>query len=730
MIGKIGRFFEEHIEKIILVVVGLVCAFLLITRVILSPNVVEYEGKKYSPTAVDTQIFRDAQTLAQKLNEPPSDMEPYNPQVDDFLALLDSSIQGVDVNLWPEVPSAAEVEKAVAGVYRLPEIGEVNDVAIEHIRTVAYVPIAPVTPENPYDKAGNEPNDLDLITVAAKYDIRGLYERFNEKMVLDVEPEQADPCLAKPVFAAVNLQRQELTADGSWSDWKDVPRAKIDSNAQLFRIIEDVKDLPAGGLKVQMLQYDYKDVQMNLLQPEAYQIASAREEWLPPELHKEYTEFKRKELLEEKRQAREDEKEQRQQETEQRRSTRRTDTGIGGTTGRGGYDQVGGAGGGYGGTNSRSRSRDRSSTTRSGGAAPGGLPGELGGTTGNRRRSSRRGGGLAETSDMMYGLGGEFPGAVAGARDPRRPSINDVYFKYDQIALTYLTDFSKMREPLVFWAHDDTVEPMNTYRYRIRLGVFNPLAGTNGLAEQDKALKNQVILWSSFSKVTEPVEIMGRMYFFANHMREADKTVTVEVAKLRLGHWYSEDFPVKEGEIIGHVKEVEPPKPERRPGAPGGYPGSNYPGYPGAAGAMGIPGATMGALGPGMRTTTLGSEQQSQIPESINYGTGAVVVDAVAVNDWTGDKSLRIRHYYDMLYSYDGMNIMHMPVGSSYWPSEVQSVYSMIGRLQRETQEPFKSFGTSDRRRGGAEGMEYYDDMMYEDSMMMNDPGAGMGRRR
>jgi hypothetical protein len=105
-------------------------------------------------------------------------------------------------------------------------------------------------------------------------------------------------------------------------------------------------------------------------------------------------------------------------------------------------------------------------------------------------------------------------------------------------------------------------------------------------------------------------------------------------------------------------------------------------------------------------------------------------VDAVTINDWTGDKSLRMRHYYDMLYSYDGINIMHMPVGSTYWPSEVQFVYSMIGRLQREPQEPFKAFGTSDRRRGGLDGgMEYYDDMMYEDTMMMGDPGAGMGRR-
>ncbi|MFH1716019.1 MAG: hypothetical protein ABIF19_01600 [Planctomycetota bacterium] len=726
MIGKIGRFFEEHIEKIILVIVGLVCAFLLITRVILSPNVVEYAKEKFSPGAVDNHIFKEAQALGQKLGEPPEDMEPYKPRVGEFLALLDSSVRGVDVSLWPAVPSEVRVEPTVAGVYRLPEIGEVNDVAVGHIRAVAYIPLDPITPETPYDKAGNEANDLDFITVEAKFDIQGLFERFKENFMVDVEPQWADPCFAKPVFAAVHLQRQEVTAEGTWSDWRDVPRTRIDRNAKLFQIIEDVKDLPPGGMKVQLLQFDYKDVQIDLLQPESYQIASAREEWLPPSLHKEFVEFQRKEMLEERRQAKEDAKEQRQQEVDQRR-TRRTDTGIGGAGGRGGggYDQFGGAGAGSGGsTRDRDRSRDRSSTTTRSGTTGGPL-GDAGTATSRRRSGSRRTG---DSQDALYDLGGEFPGATAGRRDPRRPSVNDVYFKYDQIALNRLTDFAKMREPLVFWAHDDTVEPEKTYRYRIRLGVFNPAAGQNLLGERDKSRNNQVVLWSDFSDTTEPVDIMGRLYFFANHMREADKTVTVEVAKLTLGQWYSEDFPVKEGEVIGHVKEVEPPKPERRPGS---AVGGGYSGYPGAVGALGATGPGVGAGG---RSPTLfGPEQQSQIPETVNYGTGAVVVDAVAVNDWSGDKSLRMRHYYDMLYSYDGTNIRHMPVGSTYWPTELQSVYSLIGRLQREPQEPFKAFGSSSgrQRRGGLDqGMEYYDDMgMYEDTMM-EDMGGGFGGRR
>ena len=98
-ISSIGSFFEEHIEKIILVVVGLVCAFLLITRVILSPNMVSYDNRNFSPSTIDNYVYDQAQLLRQKLNDPPDQMEPYEPKAGKFLALLDSTINNVDTTL-------------------------------------------------------------------------------------------------------------------------------------------------------------------------------------------------------------------------------------------------------------------------------------------------------------------------------------------------------------------------------------------------------------------------------------------------------------------------------------------------------------------------------------------------------------------------------------------------------------------------------------------------------
>jgi hypothetical protein len=719
-LSNIGSFFEEHIEKIILVIVGIICAVLLITRVILSPNTVSYEDRSFSPSAIDDFAYEKAQDLSQKLNKPPDQLEPYKPQADKFLALLDSTINNVDTTLWPVVPYEPGADKAVAGIYNLPRIGEVNDVAVEHIRAVAYVPISEVTPQNPYDKAGNEPNDIDLVTVEAKFDVRQLYDNFHESFVEYVEEQYADPCLAKPVFAAVNLQRQQLNADGTWSDWQDVPRTKIDQYQKLFQNTEDIQELPPGGLKVQMIQFDNKQLQIELLQPEAYQIASANEQWFPPVLHRKFLDLQRKETQEEKRQAREDEKGQQREQDDSRR-TRRTDTGTGfggRTTARGGSGfSTPGAGGSLygGGTNTRSRSRSRDSQGTSG-------YGIEGGRSNDRRRTSRNRGGT--TDPIMDGLGlygNERPGDVRGGVLRRGPTTNDVYYDFDEVAFNRLTDFSKLKEPILFWHHDDTVEPKNTYRYRIRLGVFNPVAGTNQLSEQDISQKNKVILWSDFSDATEPVEIPGRSYFFARDIQEAAKAITVTVCKYVLGHWYSEDFKVSKGEVIGDIMEIEIEEDKTQRGR--GTGGRSI----GGRGDYNMGDYT----GMGDRFASITRpEEKTNVPETIDYSTGAVMVDAMSINDWWGDSARRSRNYYDMLYSFDGINIEHMPVGTTYWSKEMQNVFNYITKLEREPHEEFKAFG-SGRRRGGLPGQGLYDNMgggydeLYDMGMMMD----GGGRR-
>jgi len=707
--NKIITFLEEHVEKIILVIVGHVCVWLLITRVLFSPNMVSYDNGKFSPGAIDDYVYEQAELLRQKLNDPPEPLPPYEARFGEFLALVDSAISDIDVNLWPPRPYvssmvATPTERAIE--YVLPRIPEVNDVAVEHIRTVAYLPTQEITGQVLYDKAGNEPNDLDFVTVEAKFDTAELYNRFYESFAgYDVKEQYRDPCLARPIFAAVHLQRQELNGDGSWSDWQDAPRTRIDHNRRLFEIIEDAKDLPPGGLKVRLLRFDDWQAQTDLLQPQPYQIGSPKEEWFPPSLHKKFVVLRTSEEREERRTAREEKLEDGRRDNTQYRRRRAPD---GRTRGAppagagGGYEGLAGMEGLYGDAEMGTTTRRRS---RGGRQTEGGLYGDSGGPATGGRSSRRRTSGRADGD-----IDREREIALRRRELTRKPSTNDVYREYYKIQINYRTDLAKMREPLLFWAHDDTAEPMKSYQYRIRLGVFNPVAG---------AKKNDVILWSEFSDTTETITIPGMQYFFAKDVQEAAKTVTVTVCKYMLGYWYSEDFAVRQGEMIGKVVESEPEEDE--PFALGAYGGGAYGGGAYGGGAYG------GQYGQFAGSVAAGN--QFTEPETIDYGTGAVLVDIIAVNDWLSGRNMRARRYFDMLYSFDGTDIEHMPINRRYWAKGLQTAFGEIKILPKEQKEPLRAWGS--KRAGSRRGPELGDEYMdgYEEEYMMEDEMMMMGGR-
>jgi hypothetical protein len=303
---------------------------------------------------------------------------------------------------------------------------------------------------------------------------------------------------------------------------------------------------------------------------------------------------------------------------------------------------------------------------------------------GRDRTSRRRSRDARDTTDMDYLYMSE---TGTAARTVEKSGLDKVYDEFYEIQLDYRTNLSKKEEPLLFWAHDDTVEPLKSYRYKIRLGVFNPVAGTKHVSEQDLSKKDQVILWSEFSDVTEQVTIPGRMYFFAQDIQETAKTVTVEVAKYVLGYWYSQEFLVNPGEVIG--KEVKNETQESE-----------------------FVGRALGDRYADRYAPVTSSHDQSE-PDVINYNTGAIMVDAVLVNDWLGSGlgQLSRRNYFNLLYSLDGMNIEQMPVKPSNWSAELLAMSNEIKRIQKEEKEPLRAWDSSTRRRRGRGTMEGYEGM-------------------
>ena len=665
MVGRRSdNFFEEHIEKLVLVAFGLVCFWLLISRVLVSPNYIVYGNKKFGTGDIDNYISKQAELLEDKSNRKSEPKPPYERRLGSFAALVDSALSGLDVSLSLPYPNNSSAGVGIKPIYALPLIGEVNDVEVEHIRAVAYVPTEEIDEENTYEEVEHRPNDIDLVTVEAKFDVAGLYKRFYESFAgEDVNEDWRDPCLAEPVFAAIQLERQQMAADGSWSDWQIVPRTKIDYRREMFDVVEEFDELPPGGMKVRLLQFNSPEVRSDLLQPESYQIASAEEEWFPPSLHKEFVKHQASERVRERFEAKAAEKEERKREREglraereklrAKRGSKRQKTEVySGEDLMSGFDMMMGAAPSAGRTQPPPRKiRDRRS---------------------EKERSVR-----ARERETEKERG----------RKRREPSktINDFYDEFEDILITEESDPAKMSEPLIFWAHDDTVEPERSYRYRIRLGVFNPIAGTSQLRKQDKWQKNKAILWSGYSVPTKTVETPGNLYFFASGIQEAARIVTVRVSRYALGYWYSEDFVVRQGEDIGKVVETEPLK--KKEDAESG-------------------------LG--------GKEEEITMPEEIDYSTGAVLVDVVPVKDWSGMKKLKTRRYHEMLYSFDGDGIKHMPIKARYWAKETHLKFSEIEKSEREPKKPLRPWASraGHRRLGPTTPIDEFQ-LMEEEMMMM-----------
>ncbi|MCK5472918.1 MAG: hypothetical protein KAI59_02715 [Planctomycetes bacterium] len=519
---KSGNFFEEHIEKIIMAMIGLVCIWLFISRVLISPNTISYDNKKLGTNNIDSYISKQAELLEDKLHSKPQPPQEYTPLSSNFEMIMDNGlltikklpdnqfeiISRIDASVALPLPHNAK-QKVVRAIYTLPVIGNLDNVAVEHIRSVAYVPTKTLNNNAIYDRDNTEANDLDLVTVEAAIDITELKKNFYESFASqNVKEQWRDPYLAEPVFAAVQLQRQQLLKNGGWSDWQTLPRTRIDLYAKMFKIIEDVKRLPIGGVKLQILQFKEKQTQAALLQPQPYQIASEKELWFPPALHRKYTKYITEEEQKEKRKEMAAEKERRKLLQESKRTNRAQRTTANERNTR----------------PSRTVSRTRTIVKKP-------IP------------VVRRDGRDKQEETKVVRTDSQ--------------SIRNIQDEFSKILINKKDDTEDTKQFIVFWAHDDTAKANQKYRYRIRLGVFNPVAGTNQLSQQDMAKKNQAILWSDFSDITDVVKIPAMLYFFPVDIIEASQTITTTVCRYKLGYWYSKKFAVNKGEVIGEIAEAE-----------------------------------------------------------------------------------------------------------------------------------------------------------------------------
>ncbi|MCC5830566.1 MAG: hypothetical protein JJU36_14055 [Phycisphaeraceae bacterium] len=111
-------------------------------------------------------------------------------------------------------------------------------------------------------------------------------------------------------------------------------------------------------------------------------------------------------------------------------------------------------------------------------------------------------------------------------------------------------DAADLPTALEVWAHDITVQPGKTYRYRIAVAVENPLFRQPNLHDEQRHLAHQINLVGQFSEPwSDPVQIDPPSYAFL--VSVAQSNATFEIWRLVRGIWTNHRFSVLPGDQVG-----------------------------------------------------------------------------------------------------------------------------------------------------------------------------------
>ena len=602
---KIQDLLEAHLDKIVLGVIGVLSLYLLWAFVLGNPYGVEAHNRKLGPGQIDQINRQQAQLLAGSLDDPADPIIYDQTFLADFEGLMRTSLPTLAVHLPIPYPGVGEQVFENDRIYPTPDIIPLTDVQVAYLRGAVHKPTEEITPEVTYRNAMTELGDLDLVSVSGVIDIQTLYRNFQQSfMGPRLAATWREPAYAKPVFARLELQRRQKLADGSWGDWQALPRTQIDPFRKLLEGTPmTTEQMEYGGVMLWVKQYDDPRVQVNLLQPEPYDFASMLTAWLPPKYQDEAQAIVKRQSEELRR---------RLQQERQAARTGRDDTGAG-----------------------------RQPTTRPQPQRP------------QPTRPQPRGGRDASPEMMMDPM--MMPQPARPAVTARRErTLDDIQKDVQKQRITEQTKLENQRDPLLVWAHDDTAQPGQTYQYRIRLGVFNPIAGRDWFAENQKQYKNQVILWSAFSEPTKDIEIPRMMQLFPTEVLAKDAVggVKVDVARYFLGQWRTQEFEVFPGQIIGQSVEHTAPTAAAMP------PGR------GAMNEMMMMGAGMdGGMG-------------VSIPTTVDFTTPYMLVDVNTRVEWSS--SFNRSEYSQMLYYGSEQSMLAMGIGKNNWTSKMRNDYSEI----------------------------------------------------
>lgn len=510
------NFFEVHVEKMVLGL-GAAFAIFLVVYFMLGPNKVGFGGQDYGPGEIDDAIARKADRLRDAMRNPQKELDP----VPDYEKRLTNSFSTPIFRVRPDEGPAFAARLPVATPFgeKMPELKgttQVTDIKL----------VTPLRPTAPQMKTGislvhRRPFDPEREVAPGEQDVPtecswvsgGVYfpsaSQENEMVTARYEGYRA-----KVIFAGVDVQRQEMTASGEYSDWQDVAPSRAMPRTDLpVPIIDDRTNEVRNQAELDAALDRVRKAQAVLMQPPFYEV-SAGDPWSVPLLTGEPGHDE-------------------QVEPPSEGSTPPSpDEGAGDDTPGGGGDR----------REVRQKLREAQAALKRGEwaaartAAEAALRNPAATATDKKRAQAIVDQvSAARQKQDRTGHAGATGGALEDDQIVRDPETNDP----------------------ALWFHDDSVEPGRTYRYRVRAKLWNRYVGKpKSLADVERA--RDVVIVGEWSLPGEPITVAPKTHFFVKNERFGAErpTASVDVFTWHGGDWLRQTFDVEVGDAIGGVASV------------------------------------------------------------------------------------------------------------------------------------------------------------------------------
>ena len=564
---------EQHAEKIVLGLAGLLFVALVAKQFIGNPNVVQRGGLQVGPTDIDQLLIDDAQQLLAKMDA--SAQAPV--QLDEPILATTYLHEHIANSLGPRpnlvladaniVPGFAKGPITDDRIFYEPVVPAPSQVAAAQFTDT----LADGVVQDHGDLRGlfpdqTEPPDITFVTAFALFDRTQLISQLHQE---HLDPD--DPISKIPVtwyndpleILDIVIERQTLD-DGHWTDLTLLEQ--IPGRNTLRPLLDEGIE---GTTRSQVLaDVGQPDFATDITRPPFY--ATRNNEWLPAELDLDQGQFvgmdgepEDPEIARVRRKLRSERRKEAINSKQLDDLGGPMDSGEGGAPGGAGGDTGGGSGGGRGRTGGGSGGGGRQAPPGAGaggGMGGGDLPGRRS-RPGDQERDNKRRINLTKTLRAIQ----------------RR--ISQLERDLEVLVPNVAVDDQVPDEPddgkIVVWGHDLFVEPGETYRYRVTLKLYNPFFGkTRSLTDGQAHLAESFTISSQPSDWSSQITVDPRLLVYITNasapgQRGAAGTlglgqITAEVYKYYDGLQWMDSFKVQPGEHIGgprtqRVGDGQPP---------------------------------------------------------------------------------------------------------------------------------------------------------------------------